>query len=102
MRLFNSKHDHVWKITKEEGETMYRYTVSTYEGYQSFEATCESQTHECCIGTCYLQIWYQYEFTFQTVTLKPSRWPAQPLNLFIWSIVPIEQIYKYLWTQMDR
>lgn len=73
MRPFRSNDGHVWKITEEWSEPKYRWTVYTHEGYQSFAAICESPTHECGVGTCELQIWYQYEFAFQSVTPQSLR-----------------------------
>lgn len=70
LRPFSSNDGHMWTITEETREAQYEWNGSSHEGYRTFKGTCRSLTHECGVGTCELQIWYQYEFAFQLVTYK--------------------------------
>ena len=70
LRPFRSNDGHMWTITEETREAQYEWNGSSHEGYRTFKGTCRSLTHECGVGTCELQIWYQYEFAFQLVTYK--------------------------------
>jgi hypothetical protein len=72
MLSFRSKKGHKWTITEEVGEAAYEWTGTTNEGYRAFKGTCANRTHECNVDTCYLQIWYQYEFAFRTFILQGS------------------------------